>query len=166
MRIRFALVLLAGLLVLAGCGGGGKKSAATTTTAAKTTTAAAAAKTTTAAAALSGVASAANCRELGDLGTRFSAALTGASQKADVKKVAELLREFAAKTPKEIRPDFKLLADDYGKLADALGSFKAGSAPDPQALARLQQVSSEIDTTKLSQASQRIAGWLQKNCRP
>ncbi len=54
----------------------------------------------------------------------------------------------------------------YSKIADAIVNFKPGATPDPAALAKLQKVSAEIDTNRLTQASQNIAAWLQENCHP
>ncbi len=161
------LLLVALLLVAAACGGGGKKSVATTapaaTVPAATTAAIATVPTTTSS--LAGLASAKNCKELGDLGTKFSEAVSGTGTSTDVKKMAQLLQDFAAKTPTSIRPDFTFLAGAYSKIADAIVNFKPGTTPDPAALAKLQKVSAEIDTNRLTQASQNIAAWLQENCR-
>ncbi len=170
------LILLAALApIAAGCGGGKAKSAASTpattapaTTAPATTATADTTPTTTTSAAasdLSGIASAANCKELADLGTKFSTAMTGTAAQ-DTKKIAQLLEEFAAKTPSDIRPDFKVVADAYSKIADAVGNLKPGSVPDAAALAKLQKMSGEIDSAKLTQASEHISAWVQKSCRP
>ena len=85
---------------------------------------------------------------------------------ADVKKTAELLKEFADKTPSDIRPDFEVVASAYAKIADALKgvSLKPGSTPDPAAIAKLTKLSSEIDTKALTKASADIGAWAQKNC--
>lgn len=162
-----SLILLAVLvLVAAGCGGGKKNIAATT---APTSTAPATSKaaTTTAATStsdLSGIASAANCKELADLGTKFSEAAGGSANSRDTKKVAQLLQEFAAKTPSDIRPDFKVVADAFSKIADAVGNVTPGATPDATMIAKLQKLAAEIDTAKLTQASQNISAWVQKNC--
>ncbi len=165
-------------LVAAGCGGGGSKnSAATTTEAAATTEAATTEATTTEAttteatteattttSSLSGFASAANCRELATLGQKFSSASSGSTSGADIEKQAKLFKEFADKTPKDIRPDFQLLADYLSKYAGVLGSLKAGKTPDPATIAKLQKVATSIDTQKVAQASQNIQAWAAKNC--
>ena len=163
-----ALTLAAVVILAAGCGGGGKKSATTSTQATTTAKAAAAATaktSTTAAAALSGLATTANCKQLADLSNEFSTALQGTDSK-DVKKTAALLKQFADKTPSEIRPDFETVAADYAKIADALQgvNVKAGSVPDPKALLKLQKLATSIDTTKLAKAATNIGTWAQKNC--
>jgi hypothetical protein len=162
-----ALTLAAVVILAAGCGGGGNKSATTTTQAATTTKAAAttAATTTNAASALSGLATTANCKQLADLSNEFSTALQGTDSK-DVKKTAALLKQFADKTPSEIRPDFETVAADYAKIADALQgvNVKSGSVPDAKALLKLQKLATSIDTTKLAKAATNIGTWAQKNC--
>lgn len=162
------LVLLAAIVlpVAAGCGGG-KKAAATTTAATTAATTTEQATTTTAktTSSLGGIASAANCKQLADLGSKFSQAMSGTDTQ-DTKKVAQLLQEFASKTPSDIRPDFQVLADAYTKIADAIGNVKPGSVPDPTVLAKLAKLSGEIDSAKLTTASEHISAWVQKSCHP
>ena len=164
--------LLAALaLVAAGCGGG-KKSSATTeaatteavATTEATTTEAATTEATTTTSNLSGLASSKNCRDLAGLSEKFSNAFSGASNSQDVKKQAELLKEFADKTPSDIRPDFQVVADYFSKIAEVAGSLKTGQTPDPATIAKLQKLSTEVDQTKLTQASQHISAWVTKNC--
>jgi maltose-binding protein MalE len=164
VRLVAPAVIAAVALAATACGGGGKGSTTVTkTTAAKATTAAAKPATTPD---LSGLASAANCRQLADLGSQFSNAIGGAANSGDLKKEAQLLQEFAAKAPAEIRADFKVVADDFAKIAEAVGELKPGTVPDASALAKLQKLSTQIDSTELQQASTNITSWLQKNCSP
>ena len=156
-----ALALAVLGFAVAGCGGGSSKGSFPTTT--ETTLGPTTEATTTSE--VTGIASAANCRELAELGQKFSAAFTGAANSHDLKEEASLLKEFAAKTPAGIRADFELLADYMRKIADAVGNLKPGDTPDAQALAKLQKLATEIDQTKLGQASQNIAAWVQKNCK-
>ena len=172
-----ALAVLA--FVAAGCGGGGsKESAATTTTTEETvpatteaatteatTTAPATTQATTTTSNLGGLASAKNCRELAELGQKFSAACTGAANGQDLKTEARLLKEFADRTPSDIRADFEVLADYMTKVADAAGGLKPGQTPNAQTLAKLQKLATEIDQAKLSTASKNISAWVQKNCK-
>jgi hypothetical protein len=173
--------MLAALAFLAtGCGGGGSKEAAPTTTeatvqatteaatpttteAATTTQAAPQATTTTSS--LGGIATATNCKELATLGQKFAQAFTGAANSQDLKKEAQVLKEFADKTPSDIRPDFEVLADYMKKVADAAGGLKPGSTPDAATLAKLQKLATEIDQKKLTATSAHIQAWVQKNCK-
>jgi hypothetical protein len=139
-----------------------------TTTEAATTEAAtteAATTETTATSDLAKIASAANCKELADLGQKFSSAFSGAASGQDLKKQAELLKEFADKTPEDIRPAFQVVADYFTKLVGVVGNIKSGQTPDPETLAKLQKLSTEVDSAKLQQASQNITAWVTKNCR-
>jgi len=163
------------VVALAGCGGGGHSSTTTTTTTNAAAAAAAAAKAaqkaaTTAnstASALSGLATSANCRQLADLSSKLSTAMQG-TDSSDVKKQAALLKQFADKTPSDIRPDFETVAADYSKIADAVQGLhlKQGSVPNPAALLKLEQLSKSIDMQKLASASANIGTWAQKNCTP
>lgn len=178
--MRRALLLLIPLaaigFALAGCGGS-KESAATTTRAAgfstveatttqPVTTQATTPKTTSnpTTTPTSTVASAKNCKGLADLGQKFSSAFTGAANAQDLKKEAQLLKEFADKTPADIRPDFQLLAQYMTKVADAIGGLKLGGTPNAATLAKLQKLATEIDQAKLTAASAHISAWVRKNC--
>jgi hypothetical protein len=168
-------------LVAAGCGGDGNKSAETTTattapatteaatteaaTTEAATTEAATTEATTTSSSLSGLASAKNCRDLASLSQKFSTAFSGSANGADVKRQAALFEEFADKAPTDIRADFKVIADYFSKIADVVGSLKAGTTPDPATVAKLQKLSTEVDQAKLTQASQHITDWVQKNCK-
>ena len=182
MRRMSTLVLGATLLaalafVAAGCGGGGSKESAATTTTEETVPATTEAATTEATTTLApattvatttssvgGLASVKNCRELAQLGSKFSAAFTGAANGKDLQTEARLLKEFADRTPSDIRADFEVLADYMTKVADAAGGLKAGQTPNAQTLAKLQKLATEIDQAKLTAASKHITAWVQKNC--
>ena len=171
-----ALSLAAIVILAAGCGGGGHKSATTDTTAAAkaaATAAAAAAKANAAAAAkansvasgLSGLATTANCRQLADLGAEYAKALQG-TDSSNIKKTSAILKQFADKTPSDIRPSFETVAADYGKIADALQgvNIKQGSIPSPTVIAKLAKLGTEIDSAALAKAETNIGTWAQKNC--
>jgi hypothetical protein len=170
-----ATVLAALAFVAAGCGGGSKAAETTTeatvpaTTEAVTTepitTLAPTTQATTTTSNLGGLASAKNCRELAQLGQKFSAAFTGAANAQDLKTEARLLKEFADRTPSDIRADFETLADYMTKVADAAGGLKPGQTPNAQTLAKLQKLATEIDQAKLTAASKNITAWVQKNCK-
>jgi hypothetical protein len=189
MKVMLPALLAALGLAVAGCGGGGSGSgttqaaatteAATTaaaTTAAATTEAATTAAATTAAATTApakttpakttpnNFATAGNCRQFGEIASKLSAAFTG--QGGDISKVATFFRQLAAKAPSEIKADFGVIADAYAKIADALKGvdLKSGKAPDPAALAKLQQLGAQLNNAKLATAGQHIAAWATKNC--
>jgi hypothetical protein len=179
----FGLTMLAALAFLAaGCGGGGSKEAAPTTTEAtvpatteaatpeptttqSATTTQATPQATTTTSNLGGIATAKNCKELATLGQKFSEAFTGAANSQDLKKEAQLLKEFADRTPSDIRPDFEILADYMKKVADAAGGLKPGSTPDAATIAKLQKLATEINQKKLTATTAHIQAWVQKNCK-
>lgn len=181
MILALGLIVLAMVVVVAaGCGGDDDKNTAATTeevvtteeatteetvTEETTTEEMATEETTTESGdGLSGLTSAGNCKELAELGQKFSAALSGAASSQDLKKEADLLKEFAEKTPADIRPDFEVYADFVGKVADAYSGITPGQTPTPDQLAALQKLSTEIDQAKLTAASQNIATWTTQNC--
>lgn len=168
--IRAVAIAALGVLLLtaAACGGGDDESAADTQAAAAAT---AGSENTTEAATTEADAesnpdfgSAENCTELTTLGTKVSAALSGTG--ADTEKTKEALNEIADNAPDEIKDDFQVMADAYAKIADAIGeaNVAAGEQPDPEALAKLQQVATELDQTKLEEANTNITAWVTENC--
>jgi hypothetical protein len=173
------LTLLAALmLVAAGCGSGSKNSAATTeeaTTEVATTTEAATTEevTTTEAAtteatttsAIGGLVASGKCKDLANLGQKYSQALSGAGGGQDLKKTAQIIQKFADEAPSDIKSDFQVVADYMSKIASVAGNLKAGQVPDAATVAKLQKLSTEIDTQKLTQASQNITAWVSKNCK-
>ncbi len=171
-----AAAVLALVVVMTGCGSKKKSSAPpaqTTTAAAATTTTeqtttestSTEATTTSSSSGLSSIATAGNCKQLSDLSASFSKAITGVGEN-DFEARAKILKQFADKTPSDIRPDFEVLASAFGKYASALKGihFKAGSVPDAATLTKLQKLSTSINQAEVTTASTHIAAWAQKNC--
>jgi hypothetical protein len=167
------LTLLAALmLVAAGCGSSSKNSAATTeeaTTEVATTTEAATTEEATTEATttspLGGLVASGKCKDLQNLGQKYSQALSGSGAGTDLKKTAQVIQEFADDAPSEIKSDFQIVADYMSKVADAAGDLKPGQTPSPAQLQKLQKLATSIDTQKLTQASQNITAWVSKNCK-
>ena len=105
------------------------------------------------------------CQNYLRLLSSYATARSGAGG-TDTKAAADALQDVADQAPDEIKDDFQTLADAYGKIADALGDtdLSAGQTPPPDVLAKLADVSKEIDSTKVAQASTNISTWLTKNC--
>jgi hypothetical protein len=179
----FAVLLLAALaLTAAGCGGSSKNSAATTeaatteattteeaTTEEATTEAATTEEATTEAATttspIAGLVASGKCKDLANLGQKYSQALSGAGDTQNLKKTAEVVQEFANDAPSEIKDDFKVVAGYLTKVADVVGNIKPGQTPDAATLGKLQKLSTEIDAQKLTQAGNNITAWVTKNCK-
>ena len=161
-----AAVLLGGLaLLIAGCGGsshrGDQHDHTTTTTASTTSTTAA---TTTSGTPSLSLLTSGNCRELLGLSQSFAQAMEGNAQ--NLEKTAQLVQQFADKTPAAIRPDFEILAADWTKVAAALKgvNLTSGKAPSASIMASLVTLSSKLNTQQLTQASQDITAWAHTNC--
>jgi len=171
-----AAVLGGLLLVAAGCGGGGKSAAKTTTTTPVGATGAGPTGRTgvtssngptggtTTASGLGALASASNCLQLSDLGSKLSAAFTGNTH--NIQKQAALIQQFADHTPSDIRADFETLAGAYTKIANALKgvNLSSGQVPSASVLAKLASLSTQINEAAVQKASQHIATWATQNC--
>ena len=167
-------ILLVVLFVLAAAGCGKKKTTTSTTTTtvteatATTTTAASetttSEETTTAASGLGALASAANCKQLSDLGQQMSTAFSGAN--GDIQKQAQVLKDFASRTPEDIRPDFEVLADAYTEIAGAMKGvdLSGGKTPDAATLAKLMTLSQKFNNAKFQTAMKHIEAWAANNC--
>ena len=169
-----AVLSIGGLVLIgAGCGGNDSSSTASETTATTTTPSTTEATTTeatdtstsstTTTSASSDIASAANCQEFAQIGAKLSGAFTGTG---DTQQAKEFFDQLAANAPAEIQADFQTIADAYAKIADALQGYDAssGQVPSADVLAKLQALSTEIDQTKLTEASQNISKWATENC--
>jgi hypothetical protein len=105
-----------------------------------------------------------NCREFVQFASALGQALSGTGD-TDVEEAAAAMQEFADQAPEEIRDDFQVLADAYAKIANALeGVDLTDTTPDADAIAKLAQLSQEIDQAELTEASQNISEWTSENC--
>jgi maltose-binding protein MalE len=165
-----AAVLLGVLALLAaGCGSSHPAASTTATTTTTTTSSTTATSTTAATTTTSGtpnlsLLTSGNCRELLGLSASFAQAMEGNTQ--NLEKSAQLVQQFADKTPAAIRPDFEVLAADWTKVAAALKgvNLTSGKAPSASVMARLVTLSSKLNTQQLTQASQDITAWAHTNC--
>ncbi len=167
---RLAALLVAALaLVAAGCGGSSDEASSDTTTAETPTEVTTTAEMTTTeqtstessgagAAALTG-----KCAELAGLGSKLSAAMGG--QDTGVADVSQLFDEFADQVPDEIKADWQVLAKNFQKIAEALkGVDLTSGTPDAATLAKLQKLSTTLDSQAVQQAAAHIEAWAKKNC--
>jgi len=106
-----------------------------------------------------------NCRQFVKFASDFSQAMSGTGD-TDIKQAADEMQQFADEAPEDIRDDFKTLADYYSKIADALDGvdLSSGQTPSADVIAKLTQLSQEIDTQKATAAGQHISEWTQQNC--
>ena len=132
-------------LAVAGCGGSSKSSSTGTTTASSG----------------SSFASTDNCRQLADVASKLGTAFSGT---ADLSATIKFFKDLASKAPAEIRPDFAVLADAFGKMGAALQGLKPGQTPNAAQIAKLQALQGQFDVAKLNAAAQHLAAWATKNC--
>jgi hypothetical protein len=106
-----------------------------------------------------------NCRQFVQFASDFSQALSGTGD-TDIQAAADELQKFADEAPDEIKDDFETLAEYYSKIADALDGvdLSSGKTPSADVIAKLAQLSQDIDTTKVTEASTNITNWTQENC--
>jgi hypothetical protein len=171
---RLAALLVAALaLVAAGCGGSSDEASSDTDTVAVETTTmdttttedtattddtATDTSSSTDIGALTG-----KCAELAGLGTKLASAMGG--QDAGVENVSKLFDELADEVPDEIKADWQVLAENFGKIAEALkGVDLTSGTPDPETLAKLQALSATLDSQEVQQASAHIEAWVTQNC--
>jgi hypothetical protein len=171
---RLAALLVAALaLVAAGCGGSSDEASSDTTTVAVETTTTEATTTedmtttdtatdTTSNADLGALTG--KCAELAGLGTKLAAAMGG--QDAGVADVSKVFDELADEVPDEIKADWQVLAENFGKIAEALKGVDLtnGGTPDAETLAKLQELSATLDSQEVRQATTHIEAWVTENC--
>ncbi len=171
-----AVLLLAAVLAVTGCGGSKKSSTpppvtvtvapttpATTTTAAATTTTDQ--STTTAG---SGTGSLKDCGSLTSFGQEFAKAIAASSGTgaAGLGTQAQAFKTFADKAPQEIRGDMRVIADALAKYAEALKgvNLKAGQTPSPDVIAKLTAAAKEINQPAVSAAGRHMSAWVASHC--
>src|SRR3954447_2334344 len=118
----------------------GAKTTAKTTTSAHTTTA----TTTPKVPALAVT----DCRELASLARRMGQAFNGHQPAADAKAYADFLHQLADRGPAEFRGDFAVMAEAYGKIADALAAVYTSPTVQPtdEQKAQLADVGKALNT--------------------
>ncbi len=168
---RIAALLIAVLaLVAAGCGGSSNDEASSETVTAvvtETTTM----EDTTATTDDSGTSTdvdlgnlSGECAQFAGISTKLAQSLSG--QDANIEDAAKAFDEIADQVPDEIKDDYKVISENFAKIADALKGvdLTSGQAPSPEALAKLQEISASMDSAEVQQASQHIEAWVQANC--
>jgi len=169
MNGRKLIVLLAALaLVATGCGGDDNSEASgdTDTTVVEATTAeettteeTTTEETTTDETTLSG-----KCAEFAGLGAKISQAMSGGN--AGLDEASELFDELASQVPDEIKADFEVIAENFAQIAEVMKDvdLAAGEQPSAEDLAKLQELTSSLNSTEVQQASENIQKWTEENC--
>jgi len=104
------------------------------------------------------------CAELAGIGAKLSQSLTG--QSGDLDEAARVFDEIADEVPDEIKADYEVIAENFGKIAEALKDvdLQSGEAPNAEAIAKLQQLATSMDSAEVQEASANIEAWAEKNC--
>ena len=143
---RIAALLIAVLaLVAAGCGGSSSNEASsdTETTVATETTETMAAEDTTATTDDSETSTdidlgnlSGECKQFAGISSKLAQSLSG--QDANMEDAAKAFDEIADQVPDEIKDDYKVIAENFSKIADALKGvdLTSGQTPSPEALAK------------------------------
>jgi len=86
-------------------------------------------------------------------------------QDTGVADVSQLFDELADQVPDEIKADWQVLAKNFQKIAEALkGVDLTSGTPDAATLAKLQKLSTTLDSQAVQQAAAHIEAWAKKNC--
>ena len=164
-------------LVAAGCGGGSSNESAgdttettvateTTTTTEETTSTDETTSTeeTTSTDTGGNLALGGKCAEFAGISQKLSESLSG--QTADLQQASKIFDEIADQVPDEIKADYKIIAENFKKIAEALKGvdLTSGQAPSPEALAKLQKLAASMDSPKVRLATAHIEAWVRKNC--
>ncbi len=106
-----------------------------------------------------------DCQELATASASLSQAFSGGGT-ADWQSYVTFLNELADKAPDEIADDFRVLAEAYAKIADAMGGADMSNpgSMTPAQIAALTKLGQELDQAKLTAASQNISTWMTENC--
>jgi len=180
MRWMAAVFVVGALLLVApGCGGSNQKtsSAATdtvstettaTTTTAETVTDTVAAETGTGTTSNGGTELTGACKNLAEVGRKFSEAMAAANAGggSDLEATSKAFKAFANEVPDAVKNDFQTMAAAFAAYADALKGvdLKSGKAPTAEQVAKLTEATKALDQGKLKSASANISAWVKKNC--
>jgi hypothetical protein len=175
MRFKLVSVLVVAFVVIAaGCGSSKKKSASPTTNAAAgtttagTTTASTTTSTTTTTSSAPTFATSKNCAQLIGLGAKFAQALqsTSGNAGASLNNETKAFQAMAAAAPSQIRGDFQTIGGAFSAYVQALATagYKPGTVPSAAQLAQIQAATKAFSTPKLQAAEQHLSAWSRKNC--
>jgi hypothetical protein len=167
-RKLIVLLLATFALVAAGCGGDDNSEAGgdtdttvveETTTEETTTDETTTEETTTDETTLSG-----KCAEFAGLGVKISQAMAGGN--AGLDEASALFDELASQVPEEIRADFEVIAENFAEIAEVMKDvdLAAGEQPSAEDLAKLQELTSSLNSTDVQRASENIEKWTEENC--
>ena len=85
---------------------------------------------------------------------------------AGLDEASALFDELASQVPDEIKADFQVIADNFADIAEVMKDIDlaAGEQPSAEDLAKLQDLTSTLNSTEVTQASANIQKWTEENC--
>jgi hypothetical protein len=104
------------------------------------------------------------CAQFAGISSKLAQSLSG--QDADLDEAARVFDEIADEVPDEIKDDYRVIADNFAKLAEALQGvdLSSGAVPDPETLAKLEELGRTLDSAEVQQASENLEAWARENC--
>ena len=162
-RKLMVLLLAALALAAAGCGGDDSSDASgdTDTTVVEETTTE---ETTTEESTTEDTALSGECAEFAGLGAKISQAMAGGN--AGLDEASALFDELASQVPDEIKADFEVIAENFADIAEVMKDIDlaAGEQPSAEDLAKLQELTSSLNSAEVTEASANIQKWTEENC--
>jgi len=164
--MRWLVVLVMALaLVAAGCGGGDDSTASDETTVEETTTSedtTTSEETTDTDVDASAVLGDEDCLKLASIGATFAQAVTGATDE----EATEAFQNLVDDVPDEIKADVQVLADWFAEYSAKLKDIglQAGQTPTAAQVAQLQAALADTNQEELTAASERLQAWANANC--
>jgi hypothetical protein len=103
------------------------------------------------------------CAEFAGISSKLAQSLSGGSTGID--EAAKVFDEIADKVPEEIRDDYRVVADNFAKIAEALkGVDLTSGATDPETIAKLQELGQSLDSAEVREATENLEAWARENC--
>ena len=104
------------------------------------------------------------CAQFAGISSKLAQSLSG--QDADLEEAARVFDEIADEVPDEIKDDYRVIADNFAKIAEALKDvdLTSGTVPDPEALAKLEELGRTLDSAEVQQATETLEAWARENC--
>ena len=164
--MRWLVVLVLALaLVAAGCGGGDDSTASDETTVEETTTSedtTTSEETTDTDVDASAILGDEDCLKLASIGATFAQAVTGATDE----EATEAFQNLVDDVPDEIKADVQVLADWFAEYSAKLKDIglQAGQTPTAAQVAQLQAALADTNQEELTAASERLQAWANANC--
>ena len=103
------------------------------------------------------------CAEFAGISSKLAQSLSGGTTGID--EAAKVFDELADRVPEEIRDDYRVVADNFAKIAEALkGVDLTSGATDPETIAKLQELGQTLDSAEVREATENLEAWARENC--